>query len=256
MTFPMPLHHESVQLQFSPRLTRHAGYEFSRDFFAKRAASTPGRSVKLTTLESMLAGALAGSATVLCTNPIWVVNTRMTARKQEANADEEKGGVSGSPNPAKRPSTLGTLFKMLKEEGPGSLFAGVLPALVLVSNPILQYTIFEQLKNFVERRNKRSIGPYDSFYLGALGKLAATTITYPYLTVKSRAHVRAKTEAKEDMFTSFNRILREEGWSGLYGGYGPKITQSVITTAFLFAFKDVLYDAMVKARTTLAAKKA
>lgn len=202
----------------------------------------------------MLAGALAGSATVLCTNPIWVVNTRMTARKQESgvSVDVEKG--QAAPAPAKRPSTIGTLLKMLKEEGPSSLFAGVLPALVLVANPILQYTIFEQLKNFVERRNKRSIGPYDSFYLGALGKLAATTITYPYLTVKSRAHVRGKSDPSEDMFTSFNRILKEEGWSGLYGGYGPKITQSVITTAFLFAFKDVLYDAMVKART--AVKKA
>lgn len=31
-------------------------------------------------------------------------------------------------------------------------------------------------------------------------------------------------------------------------GIGPKVTQSVITTAFLFAFKDVLYDAIVKAR--------
>jgi adenine nucleotide transporter 17 len=28
----------------------------------------------------------------------------------------------------------------------------------------------------------------------------------------------------------------------------PKVTQSAITAAFLFAFKDVLYDVMVAAR--------
>jgi len=57
------------------------------------------------------------------------------------------------------------------------------------------------------------------------------------------------------MFQSFQRILNDEGWSGLYDGYLPKIPQSVITTALLFAFKDVLYDAIVKARRTVATKE-
>ena len=37
-------------------------------------------------------------------------------------------------------------------------------------------------------------------------------------------------------------------------GIGPKVTQSVITAAFLFAFKDALYDMTVKARQTVAKK--
>ena len=159
----------------------------------------------------MIAGALAGSATVLLTNPIWVVNTRMTARKQQS---DEKG-LPGAP-PRRALSTFGTLLKMLREEGPLSLFAGVFPALVLVINPILQYTIFEQLKNLMEMRRK--VEPTDSFYLGAIGKLIATSVTYPYLTVKSRAHVAGPDGHKENMFQSFRRIHREEGWAGLYGG--------------------------------------
>ena len=155
----------------------------------------------------MIAGAIAGSATVLITNPIWVVNTRMTARKSESSEDGGK---------AKAPSTIGTFIKICKEEGFSRLFAGVMPALVLVINPILQYTIYEQLKNILEK--KRRATPTDSFYLGALGKLLATTITYPYITVKSRMHVAGKEGPKEDMVSSFRRILKEEGWSGLYGG--------------------------------------
>ncbi len=38
-------------------------------------------------------------------------------------------------------------------------------------------------------------------------------------------------------------------------GIGPKVTQSVITTAFLFAFKDVLYDMIIKARQRVADKQ-
>jgi len=46
----------------------------------------------------------------------------------------------------------------------------------------------------------------------------ATTVTYPYLTVKSRAHVAGKEGNKIGMFESFNKIRRDEGWAGLYGG--------------------------------------
>lgn len=37
-------------------------------------------------------------------------------------------------------------------------------------------------------------------------------------------------------------------------GIGPKVTQSVLTAAFLFAFKDVLYEQTVKLRSTMARK--
>ncbi len=213
----------------------------------------------------MIAGALAGSATVLLTNPIWVVNTRMTARQN--NTEETLPGSK----PTKKPSTLATVVRLFREEGPTALFAGVLPALVLVINPILQYTIFEQLRNVLEKR--RRVLPRDIFLLGALGKLAATSITYPYITVKSRMHVASSDSPKDNMIESLKRIVREEGWRGLYKGWftpflllldrtdlignvgiGPKVTQSVITAAFLFAFKDALYDLSVQMRTKVPAK--
>ena len=40
--------------------------------------------------------------------------------------------------------------------------------------------------------------------------------------------------------------LMQNSWYFL--GIGPKVSQSVLTAAFLFAFKDVLYDTMVAAR--------
>lgn len=184
-------------------------YEWSRSAFEKAAVKAGRASSKLTTIESMLAGAIAGSATVMLTNPIWVVNTRMTARKSEASEDTLPGGAK-----KRAPSTFATVAKIIKEEGWSRLFAGVGPALVLVINPILQYTLFEQMKNALEKRRK--ITPTDSFYMGALGKLLATSITYPYITVKSRMHVAQGQ--KEGMTDSLKRIVREEGYAGLYGG--------------------------------------
>ena len=201
----------------------------------------------------MIAGAIAGSATVMMTNPIWVVNTRMTARQSDSSSDLP-GPATESGGPAKKPSTIATLINLIKEEGPLALFAGVLPALVLVINPILQYTIFERLKDALAKR--RRVTPRDAFFLGALGKLAATSITYPYITVKSRMHVASKDGPQDGMMQSLKRIIREEGWGGLYKGIGPKVSQSVITAAFLFAFKDALYEASVKARRKIPVKAA
>lgn len=98
------------------------GYEWTRSGFENAAIKSGRASKKLTTIESMIAGAIAGSATVILTNPIWVVNTRMTARKEEAQDEKLPGSA-----PVKKPTTIGTLMKMLKEEGPMSLFAGVMP---------------------------------------------------------------------------------------------------------------------------------
>ncbi|KAF5605535.1 mitochondrial carrier domain protein [Fusarium subglutinans] len=223
-------------------------YEWTRGFFEKAAAKAGRAGAKLTTVESMIAGAIAGSATVIITNPIWVVNTRVTTRQQEKKHDVE----AGESKPAKAPSTIGTLLLLLKNEGPQALFSGVIPALVLVINPILQYTLFEQLKNTVEKRRK--VTPTIAFFLGALGKLFATAITYPYITVKSQMHVQGSGK-KEGSLSALSRIVRESGYSGLYRGIGPKVTQSVLTAALLFAFKDVLYEQTVRLRMAQAARR-
>ena len=188
-------------------------YEWTRSGFEKAAITAGRASKKLTTVESMIAGAIAGSATVLLTNPIWVVNTRMTTRKRNKGLDE---GLLPGSKAAKAPTTLSTLLSLIKEEGPLALFAGVVPALVLVINPILQYTIFEQLKNVLEK--KKRITPTVAFMLGALGKLFATSITYPYITVKSRMHIAGRDSQKENMLDGMRRIIREEGYVGFYKG--------------------------------------
>jgi solute carrier family 25 (peroxisomal adenine nucleotide transporter), member 17 len=132
----------------------------------------------------MLAGLIAGSATVIFTNPIWVVNTRETARKDVDDKDHDLKNLPPT-EAAKEVAQRATgfvriLLDIVKSEGIGALWSGVIPALVLVINPIIQYTLFEQLKTVVERRRQGRLQANDAFLLGALGKLMATGITYPY----------------------------------------------------------------------------
>lgn len=74
------------------------------------------------------------------------------------------------------------------------------------------------------------------------------------VTVKSRMHV-SKTNDKKGMIQALKDIITREGWAGLYGGIGPKLVQSVITAAFLFAFKDAIFLAAVQARSKAALVK-
>lgn len=161
----------------------------------------------------------------------------MTARKDEV---ESNPNAPASAAEKKKPlGTISTLMSLINEEGFAALWKGVAPALVLVINPVIQYTIFEQLKNMIQRRRK--LTPFDAFLLGALGKLLATGSTYPYITLKARMQLKQKGTDQYTFMSGFTKILKDEGIAGLYKGIGPKILQSVLTAALLFGFKEQLF---------------
>lgn len=221
---------------------------------ATSAAAKIAAGGALTTLESMLAGALAGSATTVLTNPIWVVNTRQTVRAGEnpGSGPGAKNETPGKVVPTKKLSFLQTIKLIIRTDGITGLWRGLGPALFLVINPILQYTAFEQLKNaLVNSRLSRgvsaSLSDFDMFVLGALSKLFATGLTYPQVLVKSRQQA-SSAASKRSFIGELAEILKNEGVSGLYRGVGPKLTQSVLTAAILFSSQARLFALFSKLR--------
>ncbi|CAG8530565.1 8145_t:CDS:10 [Ambispora leptoticha] len=207
-------------------------YELTKAFFEKSV--TIKRDIS--TVESMIAGALAGCVTVLFTNPIWVVNTRMTTRKEslDDNDTELKESLDDTKlkGESKRLGTLATILKIIKDDGPSAFWAGVMPAFILVANPIIQYTVFEQLKARLQKAKK--LGNLDFFLLGALSKLAATVVTYPYIVIKSRMQLRQSHDSKtryDSTLDGIRKIVTNEGIGGLYKGINSKLLQSVLTAA-------------------------
>lgn len=211
-------------------------YELSANAFLRNAGRGRKRA-GLTTLESIITGAVAGAVTVCATNPVWVANTRMMVKAKELGAKSQL--------------TLKTIMEIAEKDGWGTLFAGVLPALVLVINPIIQYTIFEQVKNVVVgSQGRKSFTASKAFFVGALGKLVATSLTYPYITLKSRMHVKKKAPDASgpllSMYQQLKKIVSEEGLEGLYRGLGVKLSQLILMAAFLFYFKEQLLGGSVR----------
>ncbi|KAF5369871.1 hypothetical protein D9758_001075 [Tetrapyrgos nigripes] len=208
-------------------------YERTRaEIILKSRAGSKG----LSTLESILTGLIAGSATTIISNPIWV---------QTMNSEDEYA------TKRKPDGFYKTAINILAKAGLPGFWRGIGPALVLVINPVLQYTVFEQLKNFlVTRRRANSRLPgnalltdWDFFVLGALSKLVATSASYPYIVVKSRLQAGQSEALKyKSSFGALSAIVREEGIEGLYKGMGSKLIQSVLTAAILFAGQRRIYE--------------
>ncbi|OCH94540.1 mitochondrial carrier [Obba rivulosa] len=210
-------------------------------------------------LESMIAGLIAGSATTILSNPIWVIQASQAVQtlNQSSNSDPDQ------LRPViKKLGFVETIRKILRKDGIGAFWRGIGPALVLVINPVLQYTVFEQLKNLLVRSRMeklRHAGPaavtsgslltdWDFFFLGALSKLVATSITYPYIVVKSRLQAGSEHALRYKSSTDgLLTIIKEEGAAGLYKGVGSKLTQSVLTAAILFMLQRRLYEITKKA---------
>jgi len=87
----------------------------------------------MTTLESMFNGWVAGSATSIVSNPIWVVQTQQAVKASQI----EKAKAEGVIVP-KKLSLYETVQDIVQKGGFKALWAGIGPALVLVINPILQ----------------------------------------------------------------------------------------------------------------------
>jgi len=147
-------------------------------------------------------------------------------------------------------SFFAALRRMLKEEGVGSLYSGVGPALALVSSPALQFACFEAFKIQVQRWRLRSLvasatvlnvassahatvpssssstpmplplSSVDLFLLGALSKIVATLITYPIQTVKSQLQKDRSPYASMGWIQGCLRCCRDmmHGKQGVGGG--------------------------------------
>ena len=70
--------------------------------------------------------------------------------------------------------------RLMRTGAPAACFRGLGPALVLVVNPVLQYTVFEQLKNALVHRRRTAgrvgtlLTDWDFFFLGAISKLGVS----------------------------------------------------------------------------------
>lgn len=225
-----------------------------------------GKSVGISVGASMLVASVAGCVNVMLTNPIWVVITQMQA------LHKHRQGMS----------TLAVAKQVYKDHGVSGFFKGLMPSMVMVVNPTIQYIIYESLvahaldlrkvsSRQASKPNQQGrqmaagaaaaavkglpLSWLDIFVLSALAKIGATLVTYPLLVVKNRLQaINRHTEAEmqySGVVDAVKRMLADEGIAGFYKGMRVKLLQTVLAAAILMTLKEEIF---MTVRSVLAPK--
>ena len=203
-------------------------------------------------LNALLVPALAGVINVVVTCPVWVISTRLRT------ADSDL-------------TPLEIVRELIRREGVGALWSGLAPSLWLVSNPTIQFLVYERLKAIIGP----DAHPLRTFLIAALAKLISTTTTYPLQVAQTRLRCQRQpaitTEeveppptaptptrksppprppsppAPQGILDCLRELYEERGLEGLYAGLSSKLAFTVAAAAFMFAVYERLATRVVAA---------
>lgn len=145
-------------------------YRFLKNIFYHSLKRT-----ELTDIDITVITMAAGCLNSFVTNPIWFVNTRMSISKEKK-------------------SIVRTIKDIYNSEGLWAFYKGVLPNMILVINPIINFVIYENLKKILIQRGF-SLNAAQLFLISSVAKTIATLCTYPILTI--RVKMQASHNKKE-----------------------------------------------------------
>ncbi|THU54392.1 hypothetical protein C4D60_Mb10t24600 [Musa balbisiana] len=116
--------------------------------------------------------------------------------------------------------------ELYNEAGLWGFWKGVVPTLIMVSNPSIQFMLYETLLKKIKRRRSLNTKGAEGFTAHEL----LPNLELPSLRIPCT-------------YDAITKMIRYEGLSGLYKGMGTKIVQSVFAAAVLFTVKEELVKA-------------
>jgi solute carrier family 25 folate transporter 32 len=194
---------------------------------------------KLGADKHLISAAAAGSFTTLITNPVWMIKTRIQIQKT-TGVVEYKGGFD-------------CLAKIIRDEGILTLYRGIGPALLLVSNGAIQFMCYEELKHYTATfivNGESNLQSHHFLVMGALSKMTSATLTYPLQVAKSRLYqkVSGTNQLKyKNMRDVISSVYTNERIRGFYKGLVPQLIKTVPSSGLTF----LGYETMIRVLNAL-----
>ncbi|KAI3459362.1 hypothetical protein Pfo_016025 [Paulownia fortunei] len=213
------------------------GYSFFKRLYLKES-----RFKSIGTKANLIIAAAAGACTAIVTQAISLIQPLDTASSRMQTSDFGKSEG---------------LWKSLSEGTWSDAFDGLGISLLLTTNPSIQYTVFDQLKQRLlkEKMRKRNydvsspeaLSAFSAFVLGAVSKCIATCLTYPAIRCKVMIQSTKSDENEEDKAQLKSRktvpgtlysIWEKEGVLGFFKGLQAQMLKTVLSSALLLMIKE------------------
>ncbi|OWA53510.1 Mitochondrial folate transporter/carrier [Hypsibius exemplaris] len=182
--------------------------------------------------QHMLAAANAGALTLLVTNPIWVVKTRLCLQYEKADLPAHK----------QYRGMMDCFYKIYKFEGIRGLYKGLIPGMFGVSHGALQFMAYEELKKRATKYKgvdpDTKLGTVEYLGYAAISKLFAATATYPYQVVRARLQDQHKNYT--GLLDVVMRTWRREGLKGFFKGMVPNVLRITPASALTITVYEKL----------------
>lgn len=187
---------------------------------------------KLSTVMKLILGYVAGVGNTTLTMPLEVLATKVQVDVSQRGA-------------------FAVLRDTLEREGLNGFFKGYWFNVLLCVNPAISNTCFDKMKAAILRYQAAqwtktgrpfnyttypSLGPGQSFMLGAIAKAIATLVTFPLVRVKTALQAGKEKDQKENGEPGTQSTL--ELFGQLYRGIGSALIKSVLQAALLYMTKD------------------
>ncbi|EGZ10346.1 hypothetical protein PHYSODRAFT_287014 [Phytophthora sojae] len=229
-------------------------YSFLKTAVEKHS-STP-----ITTGMSLLMASTAGALNMSMTLPLEMINTRAQIQPSDDESSDADDKGEQKEKDANRRTMWGLAKEIYAEDGLLSFWKGFIPSLVLVSNPSINYTIFDKLKLQLQHSKMAASGAkrissltaLEAFILAAIAKAVATIVTYPVIRAKvlmqaqkkqvagyhKSSHGHHHAEMGNSMVQVLKRIGELEGPSGYFKGCSAQLFNTVLKSALLVMTKE------------------
>ncbi|CAN6207334.1 unnamed protein product [Urochloa humidicola] len=178
-------------------------FDTAKKFLTPKADESP----KTFLPPSLVAGALAGVSSTLCTYPLELIKTRLTIEKDVYN------------------NFLHAFVKILREEGPSELYRGLTPSLIgVVPYAATNYYAYDTLKKLYRKTFKQEeISNIATLLIGSAAGAISSTATFPLEVARKQMQVGAVggRQVYKNVFHALYCIMENEGIGGWYKGLGP-----------------------------------
>ncbi|KAK7357511.1 hypothetical protein VNO80_16799 [Phaseolus coccineus] len=207
------------------------GYSYFGKLYLKK---TGNRSIG--TAANLIVATAAGVFTIVVTQPLDTASSRM----QTSEFGKSKG-----------------FWKTLSEGTWSEAYEGLGISILLTTNPSIQYTAYDQLKQRIlkgkiskitgTKSSPEALSAFSAFMLGAVSKCAATCLTYPAIRCKVMIQAaesdddksrEAERKAQRTISGALYTIWKREGVLGFFKGLQAQILKTVLSSALLLMVKE------------------